>query len=367
MTSPDPTAELLASSTPSFAVTPLVEPASAVDPAGFPSGFDPAFGLLLAQCCSLTYVQYQRDPRSAPPPFTPPELAAALTALGSSYSYRQVGPGFTSAEEQGLGASLLSGTAFATVPFGFALQAAENGEPAFNVLAFRGTRSLDEWLRDATALPTRFALDDSTATPGYVHVGFYQQYTVGTGGTAPSSSDPRPAGSLAAQVAAAMPALTAAAGGAALPLYVTGHSLGAALATLCAMDVAVNFASSVAGGGAGLTMTNFASPRVSAGSVVDGFTVFDVQQFVANYQSRVPRSFRVVNVADLVPILPPPSVAIPLIKTSLLFAHVTADPISYCAQLQTIGNNHSLDDNYLPYATAAAGGFEGRTGAGRSG
>lgn len=355
----EPTADLLASATPSFAFTPLVEPASAVDPSGFPSGFDPTFGLLLAQCCSLTYVQYQRDPRSAPPPFTPQELAAALTALGSSYSYQQVGPGFTSSEEQGLGTSFAAGNTFATVPFGFALQAAKGGQPAFNVLAFRGTRSLDEWLSDATALPTKFALDTSTTTPGYVHLGFYEQYATGTNGTPPSSNDPRPAGSLAAQVAAAMPALTAAAGGATLPLYVTGHSLGAALAVLCAMDVAVNFASSVAGGGAELTMTNFAGPRVSAGSVVNGFTVFDVRQFVANYQARVPSSFRVVNAADLVPILPPPSTAVPKIETSLLFAHVTSDPISYCAQLQTIGNNHSLDDNYLPYARAAAAGFGG--------
>jgi triacylglycerol lipase len=357
MTTPDLTARLLATATPSFDFTQLVEPASAVDPSGFPAGFDPAFGLLLAQCCSLTYVQFQRDPKTAPPPFTPAELAAALTALGPSYTYQQVGPGFTAPERQGLGTSLAAGTTFVTVPFGFALQAAKDGQPAFNVLAFRGTQTLDEWISDATALPTRFALDTTSSRPGYVHLGFYDQYTVGTGGTSPSSGNPRPAGSLAAEVAAAMPALLTAAGGAALPLYVTGHSLGAALAVLGAMDVAVNFAADVAGGGSELTMTNFAGPRVAAGSVVDGIMVFDVQQFVDNYQSRVPDSFRVVNASDLVPILPPPSVTVSTIKTSLLFAHVTSDPINYCAQLQTIGNNHSLDDNYLPYATAAAAGF----------
>lgn len=359
MASNDLTAELLASATPTFAFTPLVEPASAVDPTGFPSGFDPAFGLLLAQCCSLTYVQFERDPKSAPPPFTPQELAAALTALGPSTSYQQVGPGFTSSERQGLGTSVATGSKFATVPFGFALQAARNGQPAFNVLAFRGTQTVDEWLSDATALPAKFALDTSTDTPGHVHLGFYDQYVEGTDGTQPSPGDPRPAGSLAAQVAAAMPALATAAGGKALPLYVTGHSLGAALAVLCAMDVAVNFAAQIGGGGGELTMTNFAGPRVSAGFVVDGITVFDVQRFVDNYQSHVPNTFRVVNAADLVPILPPPSIAAPSKKTSLLFAHVTTDPINYCAQLQTIGNNHSLDDNYLPYAEAAAGGFGG--------
>jgi triacylglycerol lipase len=358
METPDLTARLLATATPTFDFTQLVEPASAVDPSGFPAGFDPAFGLLLAQCCSLTYVQFQRDPKTAPPPFTPQELATALTALGPDYTYQQVGPGFTAPERQGLGTSLAAGTTYATVPFGFALRAAKGGQPAFNVLAFRGTQTLDEWLGDATALPTKFALDAASPNPGYVHLGFYNQYTLGTGGTGPSSGNPRPAGSLAAAVAAAMPALAAAAG-AALPLYVTGHSLGAALAVLCAMDVAVNFAADVAGGGSELTMTNFAGPRVSAGSVVDGITVFDVQQFVDNYQSRVPDSFRVVNAADLVPILPPPSLTVSAIKTSLLFEHVTSDPINYCAQLQTIGNNHSLDDNYLPYATAAAAGFRG--------
>jgi hypothetical protein len=357
MATTDLTARLLATATPTFELTPLVEPSSAVNPSGFPAGYDPTVGFFLAQCCALTYAQYERDPRSAPPPFTPRELQAALTALGASFTYQQVGPGFTSSEKQGLGTSLAAGTTFATVPFGFALQVAKEGQPAFNVLAFRGTQSLDEWLRDATALPTRFALDTSTSTPGYVHLGFYEQYVTGTDGTAPSTSDPRPVGSLAAQVAAALPALESAAGGQALPLFVTGHSLGAALATLCAMDVAVNFAAQVAEGGAGLTMTNFASPRVSAGTVVDGITVFDVQQFIINYQERVPDSFRVVNAADLVPILPPPSLQVPKIKTSLLFAHVTGDPITYCAQLQTIANNHSLADNYQPYAQAAAGGF----------
>lgn len=359
MATPDLTTRLLATATPTFEFTPLVEPASAVDPSGFPAGFDPTQALFLAQCCALTYLQYQRDPTSAPPPFTPQELAAALTALGSGYTFQQVGPGFTSSEKQGLGTSLGDGTTYATVPFGFALQAALSGQPAFNVLAFRGTQSADEWLNDATALPTEFALDTSTATPGHVHLGFYEQYTLGTNGTPPTDSDPRPAGSLAAQVAAAMPALEQAAGGTALPLLVTGHSLGAALAVLAAMDVAVSFFQNIAGSGEQITMVNFAGPRVSAGTVVDGITVYDVQQFITNYQSRVPASFRVVNAADLVPILPPPSTTVPGIKTSLLFSHVTDDPITYCAQLQTIGNNHSLADNYLPYAEAAAQGFEG--------
>jgi hypothetical protein len=358
MASSDLTAELqAAATTPTFGFTPLVEPASAVDPSGFPSGYDAAMGWLLAQCCQLTYVQYQRDPTSAPPPFTPPELAAALTALGPGVTWQQVGPGFTSSEKQRLGASMSDETKFATVPFGFALQAARGGKPAFNVLAFRGTQSLDEWINDVEALPTSFALDTSTRHPGHVHLGFYEQYTAGTGGTSPSKDDPRPAGSLAAQVAAALPALATAAGGAELPLWITGHSLGAALAILCAMDVAVNFAGQVAGGGSALTMLNFASPRISAGTVVDGFTVFDVQTFVDNYQARVPASYRVVNAADLVPIYPPPATTISKLKTSLLFSHVTDDPLNYCAQLQTVGNNHSLADNYLPYAQAAAGGF----------
>eukprot|EP01094_Clydonella_sp_ATCC50884_P021052 TRINITY_DN4530_c0_g1_i1.p1 TRINITY_DN4530_c0_g1~~TRINITY_DN4530_c0_g1_i1.p1 ORF type:complete len:306 (+),score=75.95 TRINITY_DN4530_c0_g1_i1:43-918(+) len=75
-----------------------------------------------------------------------------------------------------------------------------------------------------------------------------------------------------------------------LPTYrvlVTGHSLGAALAEICALDLVEHrFASDV-------TVINFGSPRVGN----DGFSAY--------YSEHVPNTTRVVNNRDIVPSLPP--------------------------------------------------------------
>ena len=69
---------------------------------------------------------------------------------------------------------------------------------------------------------------------------------------------------------------------------VTGHSLGGALATLCAVDVQYNF-STIA-----IELYTFGSPRVGNGGFRDSFN------------QRVPNSFRFVYGMDIVPALPRP-------------------------------------------------------------
>lgn len=70
---------------------------------------------------------------------------------------------------------------------------------------------------------------------------------------------------------------------------VTGHSLGGALATLCAVDVQYNFANKGA-----INIYTFGAPRVGN----DGFR--------DSFNRRVPASYRFVYGMDLVPALPRP-------------------------------------------------------------
>jgi triacylglycerol lipase len=72
-------------------------------------------------------------------------------------------------------------------------------------------------------------------------------------------------------------------------LYITGHSLGGALATLCALDVAVNtkFKQPI--------LYTFGSPRVGNAT------------FVSSYNSIIEESIRVENAYDIIPRYPPES------------------------------------------------------------
>lgn len=67
----------------------------------------------------------------------------------------------------------------------------------------------------------------------------------------------------------------------------TGHSLGAALATLAALDIRLNVP------GKNVRCFTFGSPKVGN------------KAFVESYNSRVPETFRFVNRSDLIPSLPP--------------------------------------------------------------
>jgi len=319
----------------------LVQSSSTVEPGGIPDGFDTDTALLLATCCSLTYEQYVTGKK---------DISSLLGQLPfqSVLSYQQVG-NLTGSEPMGFGATAGSPGGFVTVPFGFLLTVSNisSGAAVFNVLALRGTQTFAEWLNDVEAVPGYFYLDQKDPV-ALVHAGFYNQYTIGTDGTPPSSHTSRATGSLAAQVQTLLSQLGKSA---ALPLYVTGHSLGASLAAFAALDVAVNFSSSVSG----VTMYHFAPPRIAAGLTLDSFDLGDASQFVSNFSKQVPNAFAVVNAADIVPMLPLPSMSLGL--ASIAFSQVVSSPVVYCAQLGDIGLNHSLADNYLPYVTQLQQGF----------
>jgi triacylglycerol lipase len=146
--------------------------------------------------------------------------------------------------------------------FGWVIQ---NPQAKVVVVSFRGTVSPEDWLDDFDFLATPYA---PLPNFGLVHQGFQLAYM--------AVRD-----SLLRQLANAAKGFSR--------LIVTGHSLGAALSELAAPDLLHN-----AGLGLLPEVQNFAGPRVG---FHDFASIFDVQIDVC---------FRVVNLWDIVPRVPPP-------------------------------------------------------------
>jgi len=348
------------SSCPSFALTPLIE---TVPTAATPAGFVPAMAWLLAQCCSLTYSQWDSGLN------VPLNLSTLqLTSGGSgNLTLTNIQP-FQVSESNGPAAATGDVGAFSTEAAGFGVVISQNAgtvvpnTPAeFVVIALRGTQSWDEWFDDARAIPAYFG-----KTAGSIHAGFYSYYVVGTDGVPVKSGvdpiDPTPAnrapGSIAAQVAAYVSGLTSP-----LPIFVTGHSLGGAIASLCALDIAMNFSAHASA----VSMYNFASPRVAVGAIATiGTFPIDIgsaQAFLQLYQGKVPQSFRIVHECDIVPILPMTTMTFGSLVVEA--AHVTdawsyggsngslaQNVLNFCAQTGDVACNHSCLSVYLPYVTS---------------
>ena len=119
------------------------------------------------------------------------------------------------------------------------------------------------------------------------------------------------------------------------PLYVTGHSLGHALAVFAALTADLQ----VYGGGGLLgqvQMYSFAGPRVGDPA------------FSGAYNFLLPASFRVVNLSDVVPVVPPSSIF------GYQYSHVGQE-WSYLFQTGDVGDNHGLVDNYIPAVAPSTG------------
>jgi triacylglycerol lipase len=168
--------------------------------------------------------------------------------------------------------------------------------PGAVFVSIRGTESAGEWLCDFEAVPTA-----CKAQSGTVHEGFWKVYEVirdsavqGLQGALRPGDD----------------------------VFVTGHSLGAALAILFAND-AVSVTPNV-------QVCTFAGPRTGLGDFVD------------SYNKRLPGTLRVANRWDIVPNVPVP--APPL----CLYEHVgTLLPVDGGFTLD-LAHAHSLPLSYLP-------------------
>lgn len=298
-----------------FALTTLTEPNNIVTQ-NLPAGFNATIAYLLGQCCSLTYAQFDAGLN-----WTPDFSSLALPGYTIAVSEAQPQPkAFSVYEANEPGPTTGDVGDYYQTPAGFAVQltVTPNGGNAIQivVVALRGTRTWEEWFTDADGIPAKFM---SGATPddlGTVHAGFYGLYTIGQNGQvaakplSPNLSD-RAAGSIAAQVASFISQLDGS-----LPIYVTGHSLGAAAATVCALDIASNFQ----GKFAEISMYSLASPRVAASLLPVPF-YDDGTTFLANYQTRVPNTYQIVHASDIIPILP--ALTTSLGPLTLSFAQVT--------------------------------------------
>jgi hypothetical protein len=156
------------------------------------------------------------------------------------------------------------------VSIGLICQADQAGDV---VIAIRGTEGIWEWIHDFDFLqvPCPFLVG-----AGHTEDGFTAMYESLTTGTAPSS--PTVVNALA-KLRYTRPVSS---------VTICGHSLGGALATLLALDVAAN--------------TSFSDPAVySYGSPRVGDPLF-----ASTFDQVVKNSYRIANRLDIVPTLPPP-------------------------------------------------------------
>ncbi len=153
--------------------------------------------------------------------------------------------------------------------------AASIADPSQLVVAVRGTQTPQEWLLDLIALPVPFSpMPDA----GFVALGFQSIFEKFLAVDLQGNSGP------VRQFIENYSARTAIRN-----LAITGHSLGSALATLIAADIALLSPDTIR---EALEVYTFASPRVG------------LLDFAASFNKSVPVSFRIWNVLDIVPETP---------------------------------------------------------------
>jgi len=181
------------------------------------------------------------------------------------------------------------------VSFGFVCQ-----DPAGNVVvAIRGTEGIFEWLQDA-----RFLAIPCPILPG---AGFSEDGFTAVYESLRQTADPH-----SARLAGILPSLP-------YPnpvksLTICGHSLGGALATLFALDVAAHqTANAAAAAAAGAGAIGAGASAGAASTLMPAPTVYTYASphtgdasFVDTYNQLVPKTCRVTNRLDIVPKVPLP-------------------------------------------------------------
>lgn len=232
-----------------------------------PAGFDKPLALFLGRCCIETYIQFKYNGcYNVPEGFRPKVAFKATPVLVPEW-------------------------------FGYIIES-----PTEIVLAFRGSQSNPDWIANAAVFQTQYPY---TPIQLKTHAGFTGIYN-----------------SCRKQIIDVIGCLSPE-----KKLYITGHSLGGALAILCALDIAVNT------GFKEPVMYNFGSPRVGDPC------------FAYLYNAAVKNSFRMVNANDVVSTLPPVAIGTPLSKEVWYFEHVKNE-----LQLNVQGGNlqgHHLVEGYL--------------------
>lgn len=158
--------------------------------------------------------------------------------------------------------------------FGFILES-----PQEIIVAFRGTSSMTDWMSNVMASQERFKyIKEDTLT----HRGFTNIYSSARDG-------------IISTLAKLSPDKT---------LYITGHSLGGALATLCAIDLAANTSHTSP------NLFTYGSPRVGD------------PDFTNVFKQYVRKSSRYANLFDVVTYAPPHVYKLPKRETKCYYSHV---------------------------------------------
>ena len=165
-----------------------------------------------------------------------------------------------------------------------------------NVLVFRGTQTQAEWLKNLNANQQQYISPTGKAI-GEVHEGFFQL----TNELTPAISE---------VVRQLDPTV---------PFYITGHSLGAAVATLAALEIAQK----VPQLRERIQLYTYASPRVYSPTLARVHSQF------------IPNTYRIVNLGDTVPLVPP-------VTIGNSYVHIGQD-WSFLAQFGDVLLNHVVD------------------------
>ena len=165
-----------------------------------------------------------------------------------------------------------------------------------NILVFRGTQTQAEWLKNLNAAQQKY-VSSSGKDYGEVHEGFFKL----TRDLSPSI----------AEVAKNLDPT--------IPCYVTGHSLGAAIATIAAMEL-IQAVPQIKDQ---IQLYTFAGPRVCSPT------------FAKIHSQLIPNAYRIVNLADTVPLVPP-------VTIGNYYVHVGQE-WSFLAQFGDVLLNHVVD------------------------
>ncbi|MFC5402883.1 lipase family protein [Cohnella soli] len=237
------------------------------------SGYDNRTAIFLSSVCSQTYASYNNPDGS----FVMPEGFGLVKEIWAK--------SFGGVSER----------------FGFIIES-----DSHVVIAFRGTSSTQDWVTDAMASQVKVKW---TKEAGAAHRGFSRIY-----------------GSARDQVLEALDNLPTD-----KVLYLTGHSLGGALATLCALDASDNSSFKSP------TTYTFGSPRVGDPT------------FAKAFRERGGESFRVNNRFDVVTHLPPQTYKLPKRDKTFYYEHVTK-PETLSFHNGSVPANHVIGSYYAVLA-----------------
>lgn len=264
------------------------------------SGYDRQISGILVDCCQLAVEQYLFSLEDAAYDGTIrslPGYAPEFDRYTQIASFRAAQINLSAMDAPEVAAKTIE--AFKTevaigikeVLFGYALTSETH-----HIIALRGTQTENEWLGNILASQVNF----QTRAPQYgkVHRGFQTSQE-----------------KIITQIRKAVEQLNPA-----LPCYITGHSLGGAVAILTAAELSLsNPALSPQ-----IRVYTYASPRVGDPT------------FARFYNQQIPNTFRIVNLADTVPISPSETFR------GNTFQHVGQE-WSFLSQLGNVDSNHAID------------------------